>query len=46
MVAGFGAYFEQELGISKIIGSMIIAILAFVVFKTDIRGLTKLNTID
>ena len=39
MIAGFGAYFEQELGISKIIGSKIIAILAFVVFKTDIRGI-------
>ena len=45
MIAGFGAYFEQELGIRKIIGSMIIAILAFVVFKTDIKGFTKLNTI-
>lgn len=45
MIAGFGAYFEQELGISKIIGSMLIAILSFVVFKTDIKGLTRLNTI-
>ena len=45
MVAGFGAYFSQELGLSKILGSIIIASCAFFIFMTNMKGLTKLNTV-
>lgn len=43
MVAGFGAYFEQELGISKIIGSIIIIIMCFAVFLTNVKGVLKVS---
>ncbi len=43
MIAGFGAYFEQELGISSIIGSSILAILTFVIFLTSVKGVVKAN---
>ena len=43
MVAGFGAYFEQEFGINKIIGSMILSILCFIIFLTNIKGVIKAN---
>lgn len=45
MIAGFGAYFNQEFGMNSILGSTIIAFLTFMVFLTDIRGLTKINSI-
>lgn len=45
MIAGFGAYFEQELGISSIIGSIILAILCFIIFLTSIKGVVKANGI-
>lgn len=45
MIAGFGAYFEQELGINKIIGSVILAILSFVVFMTSVKGVVKVSEI-
>lgn len=45
MIAGFGAYFEQELGISNIIGSMILAILSFVVLMTSVKGVVRVNEI-
>lgn len=45
MIAGFGAYFEQELGISKILGSIILAILCFLIFMTSIKGVVKVNSI-
>ena len=32
MIAGFGAYFEQELGIHRVIGNIILAILTTIVF--------------
>ena len=43
MIAGFGAYFEQELGITKIIGSIILMIMCFVVFLTNVKGVLKVN---
>ncbi|MCI8273798.1 MAG: hypothetical protein HFJ55_06960 [Clostridia bacterium] len=43
MIAGFGAYFEQEIGISKIIGSLILAILCFLVFLTSVKGVLKVS---
>ncbi len=32
MVAGFGAYFEQEIGINRIIGSIVLNLLCVIVF--------------
>ena len=43
MIAGFGAYFEQELGINSLIGSTILAIVTFVIFMTSIKGVVKAN---
>ena len=43
MIAGFGAYFEQEIGINKIIGSSILAILAAIVFFTSVKGVLKVS---
>ena len=45
MVAGFGAYFEQEFGINSLIGSVILAIATFVVFMTSVKGVVKANEI-
>lgn len=43
MIAGFGAYFQQEFEINKIIGSAILAILAGVVFFTSVKGVLKVS---
>lgn len=43
MIAGFGAYFEQELGINSLIGSTILAIATFVIFMTSVKGVVKAN---
>lgn len=45
MVAGFGAYFGQEMGISNIIGSIILSILSFIVLITSVKGVVKVNEI-
>lgn len=45
MIAGFGAYFEQEFGINSIIGSTILSILCFIVFMTSVKGVVKANEI-
>ncbi len=45
MIAGFGAYFEQEIGINRIIGSSILAMASFMVFMTNIKGVIKANEI-
>lgn len=39
MIAGFGAYFEQEIGINRLVGSLILAIITFIVFMTSIKAL-------
>ena len=45
MIAGFGAYFEQELGINSIIGSAILATVTFfIIIKSD-KGVVKANEI-
>ena len=44
MIAGFGAFFSQEFGINKIIGSCMIALFSYFVFLTNIKGLTKVNS--
>lgn len=41
MIAGFGAYFEQELGINSMIGSGILAILCFAIFMSNVEGVIK-----
>lgn len=43
MIAGFGAYFEQEIGINRMVGSLILAIITFIVFMTSIKGVVKVN---
>lgn len=43
MVAGFGAYFEQEFGINSLVGSTILSILSFIIFMTSVKGLIKTN---
>lgn len=45
MIAGFGAYFQQEIGISQIIGSAILAILCVIVFFSDVKGVLKVSGI-
>lgn len=45
MIAGFGAYLEQELGFNSIIGSTILAILCFIIFKANVEGFVKVNSI-
>lgn len=44
MVAGFSAYFSQELNISYIFGATLIAILCFFTFLSNIKGIVKINT--
>lgn len=43
MIAGFGAYFEQELRMNKIAGSAILAILSGLVFFTSVNGVLKVS---
>lgn len=45
MIAGFGAYFEQELGINKIIGSAILALMSAIVFFTSVKGVLKVSSL-
>jgi len=45
MIAGFGAYFYQEFGINKLIGSSILAILCFFVFLSNVKGLLKVSQV-
>ena len=45
MIAGFGAYFAQELGIPKICGSIIISILCYIVFLKNVEGIIKVNDV-
>lgn len=43
MIAGFGAYFEQEMGVNSLIGSTILAIATFIIFMTSVKGVVKAN---
>lgn len=43
MVAGFAAYFSQELNIASIIGAAVIAVLSFITFLKSIDGVVKIN---
>ena len=43
MIAGFGAYFEQEIGVPQIIGSLVLIIMCFGVFQTSVEGVLKVS---
>lgn len=43
MIAGFGAYFEQELGMNRLLGSSVLAVITFVIFMTSVKGVVKAN---
>lgn len=43
MIAGFGAYFEQEIGINKIVGSAVLSIMTAIVFFTSVKGVLKVS---
>ena len=45
MIAGFGAYFEQEIGINRIIGSIILALMVLIILRTNQRGAVKVNAV-
>lgn len=45
MIAGFGAYFKQELKINSWIGSSILAFLSYTIIRKDTKGLVKVNQI-
>lgn len=44
MVAGFSAYFSQELKIPNIVGTIVILILCYVIFMGNIERVIKVNT--
>ena len=43
MVAGFGAYFEQEIGVSRLLGSCLLAMITAIVFFTSVKGVLKVS---
>lgn len=45
MIAGFSAYFSQELGIPNIIGTIIIGILCYIIFMGNIDRLIQVNSL-
>ncbi len=45
MIAGFGAYFEEQLKINHLIGSSILAVICFFVFQKNVKGVVKVNEI-
>lgn len=45
MVAGFGAYFEQEIGINRLLGCGILVALSTIVFFTSVKGVLKASEI-
>ena len=45
MIAGFGAYIEQEININSFIGSAILAILCLILLRKNVNGIVKINEI-
>ena len=45
MISGFGTYINQAFGINKIIGSVILAVISYIIFLKNIEGITKINSI-
>ena len=44
MASGFSTYFYQEFSISKLIGSLIIAVISYLTFLKKLKGIVKINT--
>lgn len=45
MISGFGAYLEQEYNLNSVLGSCIFALICWSLFKTNIKGIIKVNEI-
>ena len=45
MIAGFGAYFEEQFSINKIIGSIILAIFCYLILRKSTKGLIEISQI-
>ena len=45
MIAGFGGYLAQEFKLNSLIGSLIFSIICFMILKTDVKGVIKVNEI-
>lgn len=45
MIAGFGAYLNQEFEINYTIGISIISILCFIIFLNDVKGVGKVSSV-
>ena len=45
MIAGFGAYLQQEFGINSIIGSAILSIICYLLLKRNTEGIVRVNQI-
>lgn len=45
MIAGFGAYFEQEFDVSSIVGALLLASVCFLIFMTSVKGVAKASSI-
>lgn len=45
MIAGFGAYFLQELQLNSLIGCSAISLLSFIIFMTSVKGVVKVNEV-
>ena len=43
MIAGFGAYFNQEYNVSAMLGSAVLAAICLIIFMNNIEGLLKIN---
>ena len=44
MIAGFGAYFEQELGLNTFIGASMLALICYMLFLRDIKIIARINS--
>lgn len=45
MISGFGTYLSQSLKINQIIGSIILAIISYIVFLKNIESFAKINSV-
>ena len=45
MIAGFGAYYEEQISINKIVGSALLAILCYFILRKSTKGLIKMSQI-
>ena len=45
MISGFGTYLNQAIGLNKILGSIILAFISYIIFLKNIESITKVNDI-